>query len=466
VLEAVAGSGKTTTLIEALKLMKGQVFFGAYNKKIAEEIAARAPKTPGLFISTMHAAGFRAWRRAAAGVQVNSTKCRGLFRQLNIAQELEAPTLALVSYAKQAAAGVTTQTISEAFWHDTIEHFDVDTLDRDAEVIEAALAVLSRSQETDHIEVDFDDMIYAPLVHRARMFEHDWVLIDEAQDTNAARRALALRLLRRGGRLVAVGDRHQAIYGFTGADADALDLIAQAVSAAPMPLTVTYRCPKAVVRCAHQWVQHIEAHESAPEGRVSSVPATQPLVGLVQPGDAILSRFNAPLLGLVYKFIAAGVPAQIEGREIAVGLKQLARRWRVKSFDKLLDRLETYVEREVAKYRAKEQESRAAAIEDKAECLRVLIDRVQRIDPSPLDVVQRLCDEIDQLFGDTSNGQSAALVLLSTIHKSKGREWEHVFWLQTGPSKWARKAWELEQESNLCYVAATRAKSELFLVGL
>jgi ATP-dependent exoDNAse (exonuclease V) beta subunit len=213
-------------------------------------------------------------------------------------------------------------------------------------------------------------------------------------------------------------------------------------------------------------VQHIEAHESAPEGRVSSVPATQPLVGLVQPGDAILSRFNAPLLGLVYKFIAAGVPAQIEGREIAVGLKQLARRWRVKSFDKLLDRLETYVEREVAKYRAKEQESRAAAIEDKAECLRVLIDRVQRIDPSPLDVVQRLCDEIDQLFGDTSNGQSAALVLLSTIHKSKGREWEHVFWLQTGPSKWARKAWELEQESNLCYVAATRAKSELFLVGL
>jgi hypothetical protein len=32
VLEAVAGSGKTTTLIEALKLMKGTIFFGAYNK--------------------------------------------------------------------------------------------------------------------------------------------------------------------------------------------------------------------------------------------------------------------------------------------------------------------------------------------------------------------------------------------------------------------------------------------------
>ena len=38
VIEAVAGSGKTTTIIEGLKLMKGDVFFGAYNKNIADEI--------------------------------------------------------------------------------------------------------------------------------------------------------------------------------------------------------------------------------------------------------------------------------------------------------------------------------------------------------------------------------------------------------------------------------------------
>jgi len=52
ILEAVAGAGKTTTLIEALKLMQGRIFFGAYNKKIAEEIQARAPKKDNLFIST------------------------------------------------------------------------------------------------------------------------------------------------------------------------------------------------------------------------------------------------------------------------------------------------------------------------------------------------------------------------------------------------------------------------------
>ena len=55
-------------------------------------------------------------------------------------------------------------------------------------------------------------------------------------------------------------------------------------------------------------------------------------------------------------------------------------------------------------------------------------------------------------------------VVLSSIHKAKGREWNRVYWLQTGPSKWARKEWELQQETNLCYVATTRAKSALYLV--
>jgi ATP-dependent exoDNAse (exonuclease V) beta subunit len=39
-----------------------------------------------------------------------------------------------------------------------------------------------------------------------------------------------------------------------------------------------------------------------------------------------------------------------------------------------------------------------------------------------------------------------------------------VFWLDragTCPSKWARQAWQAEQENNLCYVAATRSMSEL-----
>ena len=463
VLEAVAGSGKTTTLIHALDLMKGSIFFGAYNKKIAEEIKARAPKKPFLTISTMHAAGFGMWRKVAGGVKVESNKCRNIFRNACLKyphySPFEPQVIALVSYAKQAAIGVLKPMNDMQAWIDLVEHFDIDCLEEDSLVIALARKTLQRSIELDNEVIDFDDMIYAPLYHKVRAFEYDWVLLDEAQDTNASRRALALLMLKRGGRLVAVGDRHQAIYGFTGADADSLDLIASAVNAKLLPLTVSYRCPKAVVAYAQQFVKHIQAHESAPEGIVRNFTGER-LTKEVKPGDAILCRFNAPIVKLVYQFIADGIAAKVEGREIGAGLKSLARRWKIKTFAALLNKLDDHCDREVSKYRAKEQESKAVAVEDKVACLKILIARVEKLNPNSKNPIDDLCTEIDSMFSDDVGDN---VVLLSTIHKSKGREWNNVYWLQTGPSKWARKDWELEQENNLCYVAATRAKQQLIL---
>ena len=125
------------------------------------------------------------------------------------------------------------------------------------------------------------------------------------------------------------------------------------------------------------------------------------------------------------------------------------------------DRLSTYLDRETTKFRIKEQESKAAGIEDKVSCLTILIDRVCKIDPNAKNPVDLLCQEIDKIFGDDVGSE---FVLLSTIHKSKGREWNHVIWLDCGASKWARKDWELEQENNLYYVASTRAKQKLTII--
>lgn len=462
VLEAVAGAGKTTTLINALEMMQGNIFFGAYNKKIADEIKEKAPKKDGLFIGTMHSAGFGIWTKAAGRVTVDGFKCRSIFRDLFPEydnRKFESPVTALVSYAKQAAVGVVTPN-EESTWWNLIEHFNLDCLDYEDTVISMAKAVLKASIDQDHKVVDFDDMIFAPLYHHAKPYTYDWVLIDEAQDTNAARRALALTMLKPNGRLVAVGDRHQAIYGFTGADADALDLIGKAVDAIQMPLTVTYRCPKSIVAHANQWVSHIQAHETAPEGEV--VDYKGDIIKDCKSGDVILSRFTRPLIDLVYKFIAEGIAAKVEGREIGNGMKTLVRRYKSKNFSVLIDRLDAYRERESAKYRAKEKDSMAAAIEDKVDCIRVIINRVQKKDPKCTTPVDAVCLEIDSIFGDDVKG----CVILSTIHKSKGREWNNVYWLQTGASKRARMAWEKEQEKNLMYVATTRAKECLYLVPL
>lgn len=473
VLEAVAGAGKTTTLINALDMMNGDVFFGAYNKKIAEEIKARVPAArpggPKIDVSTMHAAGFRFWRRVARDVKIDENKCRNIFRAASertpAYKPLESAVLQLVSLGKQGGLGAI-RPATEAEWGKIVDHYDIevpaalDGTDQTDLAIKLAQKTLRASTEQDMTVIDFDDMIYAPLFHNARVWQHDWVLVDEAQDTNSTRRALALRMLKRGGRLIAVGDRHQAIYGFTGADSDSLELIAQSVSASRLPLTTTYRCPKAVVAYARQWVGHIEAHESAPEGAVIQETIDK-LVEVARPGDAVLCRFTAPLITNVYSFIAKGIPARVEGREIGNGLKALAQRWKARSLAQLETYLDSYLESESAKLRAKEKESKAAALEDKVSCLKVIIGRVRAANKSA--GIEDVVAEIDKLFGDGETARPQ--VTFSTIHKSKGREWSRVVWLWTGPSPWARKAWETEQETNLCYVAATRAKTELYVLG-
>ncbi len=54
-IEAVAGSGKTTTLLEIMKMIQGKIIFLAFNKSIAEELKSRCPNY--VDCSTLHSAG-------------------------------------------------------------------------------------------------------------------------------------------------------------------------------------------------------------------------------------------------------------------------------------------------------------------------------------------------------------------------------------------------------------------------
>lgn len=478
VLEAVAGAGKTTTLLEAAEHMPGTVAILAYNKKIAEEIKEKLLKRgidwKKAEAGTVHSFGFRQYRKIFKGVQrPNEYKVMDILEKAVVEGKIGPavapylkPIAQLVSLAKQRALGVVGSISNRAEWHAINEHFDVFVEAEEAGVDVAPLidvavrALLSSNLQTDVI--DFDDMVYMPLVHKMRFWGYDTVIIDEAQDTNASRRALVGALVKPGGRVIAVGDRHQAIYGFTGADNDSLDLIGKDFNAIRMPLTTTYRCPKAVVAFAQQWVHHIEAHETAPEGSVAA-SSMQELVatatGMVDGSAAVLCRVTKPLVALAFRLIREKVACRVEGREIGNGLKKLATRWkRVKSLTALEDKLNDYREKQVAKAIAAKQEVKAQNIEDQVDTLMVIIGACRA---EGKDTVSDVVAHIDGLFADNVAG----CLVLSTIHKSKGREWERVYWLNrttTCPSKWARQDWQMAQEVNLQYVAATRAKAELY----
>ena len=461
----------TTTLIEGLALMTGRVFFGAYNKKIADEIQARAKGFANVKISTMHSAGLMYLKRIAPNAALDYNKMRDIYRAIaGFDKQLkghEAAILSLVSFAKQSGIGITCPIDDSDAWHELIDNFTVDTDGEDDVVIFNAIRTLKRSNDLCVDKIDFDDMIYYPLLKDAVTPFYDWVLIDEAQDTNATRRLLALRMMKTNARLVAVGDKHQAIYGFTGADSNSLDLIQSFTGAAYLPLSVSFRCPKLVVAEAQKHVSHIQAHPDAEDGIVRYLPSIYEVMAEAEKGDAILCRYNAPIVEMAYQFILNGKPAKIEGKDISSGLKALARKWNSTDFPTYKTRIATYLDKMVSKFKEDGKEYRAEALQDRVDCLRIIVDRIQLKDrPVTGPIKDAVCYEIDAIFGDAEKQDTSNCVLLSSIHKAKGMEWECVYYLTHVPSGRKMQDWEKECETNLLYVAATRSKHELVLAPL
>jgi hypothetical protein len=108
---------------------------------------------------------------------------------------------------------------------------------------------------------------------------------------------LVAKALHDGSRLVAVGDVNQAIYGFRGADVYAIENIQTKFDAIRMPLTTTFRNPLAVVRLVNETFPNIplNAMNGAQEGEVLDVHYDV-ACGLMQSGDLVLCRMNAPLV--------------------------------------------------------------------------------------------------------------------------------------------------------------------------
>lgn len=185
----------------------------------------------------------------------------------------------------------------------------------------------------------------------------------------------------------------------------------------------------------------------------------------VTPADAALCRNTKPLIEEAYLFFRSGVACRVEGRDIGEGLIALATKWkRITTLGALQERIEEYKTAEVAKWIEKDVPGKAQAVEDKCETLNVIIDHL--INKEGKTEVRDLVEHIRSLFGDTPDGESPKVFTLSTIHKAKGREWDRVYILhrELMPSRYAKQAWQLEQERNLEYVAITRAKNELIYV--
>jgi DNA helicase-2/ATP-dependent DNA helicase PcrA len=458
IVEAVAGSGKSTTIVEAMKLARGETIFLAFNKAIADELKQR-----GVNGRTFHSLVFSPVVRFCRQDGPTMDKLRRIMMDETSFSERKlygAFAQRLVGLARGMGIGIEGMLPdTEEQWIALADHHDIEPESDEADFGDA-IAFSRHLFDLVNADprVDFDDMLYRAVRDHINLPKFDFVFVDEAQDTNPIQREILRKILKPEGRLIAVGDPYQAIYGFRGSDSDALATLGREFNCKTLPLSITYRCPTSVVRYAQQWVPHIEAREGAPEGVVKDLGQDwNPLDFL--PNDLVVCRKTAPLVTAALRFIRAGIPVQVLGKDIGEGLKALIKKMNAANVDQLAEKLEQFRQREIAKAMKEEDEAKIEAINDKVGVLLFMIEQLleDRRTITDLEV------GIDYLFKDKTKA-----VTFCTGHKSKGLEAERVFWLGRSecPAKWARKDWQRQQEVNLCYVITTRALSELYFMEL
>ena len=266
----------------------------------------------------------------------------------------------------------------------------------------------------------------------------------------------------------AVGDDDQSIYGWRGADARSMDLVRQHMHCASLPLSISYRCPRAVVDLARRGpsavggngalsgVPHIEAAPWAIEGIVEQLERARP--SQFQAGDMVLCRNKAPLVAFAYRLLRERVKVRVLGREVGQGLINYVETVAARGG------LDQPVDDFVAALRASTQRAvRFAAAKDDEDAVEAALDREQTIlavvEGTDADSAADVVREINAMFGDADPSR----VMLSTIHKAKGLEAHRVWFLDHGliPSRGAKRDWQRQQEANLWYVAVTRSRREL-----
>lgn len=463
-IEAVAGSGKTTTIVEAAKRIPTtqRAVFLAFNKSIATELQSRLPST--VEAKTLNSLGHGAVYRALGKVTLDTNKTRAIVEALIDKDEPNRfermrDICSLVAKAKSHALvppgkGYTGYDATLDRWAELADRYDVDA---DAETFKLAGIVLEQGLSAKHV-IDFDDQLYFVVAMDLKVSKYDWIIVDEAQDVSHVQRMMLQKFLKSNGRLIAVGDSRQAIYGFRGADSDSMANLRKVFRADTLPLSITYRCPKSVVALAQQYVPGLEAAETAADGRVEHLDKLD--AADLQASDLVVCRYTAPIIKTAYAMIGRKLPVRVQGRDIGSGLiavikKVCGKSWESMPTAELMRKLEAWLAREAHKALEKGDEAKADSLNDKFQSIAAVVDGSEALTGG--DVAR----EIESLFAGGTG------VLMSTVHRAKGLEAERVYVLdpECMPAKRAKQEWQLAQEYNLMYVAYTRAKSELYFVS-
>jgi len=454
VVGAGAGTGKTFTIVEASGRLPTYLKRGflCFNKSIQTELQERLPE--GVEAKTFHALGFGAFFKQGIKPKVNNYKVKNIIdnmpalgRDFRSASQL----VKLISLVKGSMIDCT----NEQAIRNLVDYYDIQfqTALDERLAIENVCTILDECKANTR-QIDFDDMIWMPLVLDWAWPQFDVLFVDEAQDFNEMQRELIVRCTTNG-RCIIVGDKNQAIYGFRGADSNSMAIFSERLekmgkTVKYFPMTLTWRCPKSVVAEANRYVKDFNCLDTAEDGKVYVNSHFNP-----QKNDIVLCRYNAPLVSAFYELLTQGKSAYVLGRDMHKGLvnavKKITKHENMLTSE-FIELLEIDFETQYNRLLTAKKQNQANSLDDKVKCIRIFASRA--------DTVGGIIQEIERVFKKNTKGD----IMLSTVHKAKGLEADNVYILATERMPHP-KATNMQEERNICYVAITRAKKNLYYVG-
>lgn len=456
VLQAGAGSGKTSTLQLLGEATRRRGRYLAFNKSIATEAQRRFPRT--VTASTVHKLGYAAvghqYRERLTRPRMASAKLASIFgirfkevwigqRRLTAAGVYAQASGTVLRFCQSADTVIRPEHvpwprgISEEHEHDQLVDLVLPYAQRIWDDLQDPHGGRARFTHDHYLKM------WALTEPRLR---DEFLLIDEAQDTNPVAEQV-FTAQRDRCQLVMVGDSAQAIYGWRGAR----DIMAGAAGT-HLNLSQSFRFGNGIAAEANRWL----AIADAPIRLTGAADIDSGLDTLDKP-EAILCRTNGGAIIEVLDQLKRGRRVCFVGRaddlrRLAGAARDLQNGLRTDHPDLMLfanwGEVQDYVDYDPDG--------------------RDLLPLVEVIDEHGVDVV---LDTLGQL-----SAEAEADVTVSTVHAAKGREWSTVRIAEdfiepldedTCDAAGNPQPAPIEPaEANLAYVAVTRARHRLDLGGL
>lgn len=474
IVQAVAGSGKTTTLVECANRLNQnkKIMLLAHNKSTKETLFEKTIDKKNINVFTIHGLAYRMFNEHFGfEPKIDENKYRNYINK-NINEICTENFASLPLNAKMIYKSNVFELLDKA-------RYNLKKSEREIKKLaEKKYNIILISDECSFVNkilewgyntkdvVDFQDLLWYPSQYGyfTKKYTADIIMLDEAQDASIAQQDVISRCFKRETRMFSFGDRDQQINFWAGSDNDSFEHLKDPIqfrrNAIEFPLTTNYRCGKKIIEYAKRYTDNnIHARENAPDGAVSF----NTHLNDIKNGDMVLCRNISPLMDFYRIGISNGKKLYFKGEELEKSLITAIDC----SYGNTISEIIMYLKHKLIKtWDFISEETKLDLKETMTYPVIIsLLDNIKAVENFPKTVETR--EDVEKFINDIFSNEEEGGIQLSTIHRAKGLEANNVFIICPSliPSRLAESKWEIEEERHLQYVMCTRAKNSLNFVS-